>query len=105
MSCVVAPMRGRGFNLRPGNQSSCSGLSVGLSTSAPGPSLLGVAVGAGGRTDNFRSRPQNTSRPPSLHVDDFTKLEKDGSGEPDPSASHEVSKLTILNIISVVLYV
>ncbi|VUZ44703.1 unnamed protein product [Hymenolepis diminuta] len=85
----VAPMRGRGFNLRPGNQSSCSGLSVGLSTSAPGPSLLGVAVGAGGRADNFRSRPQNTSRPPSLHVDDFTKLEKDGSGEPDPSASHE----------------
>ncbi|VDO02233.1 unnamed protein product [Rodentolepis nana] len=85
----VAPMRGRGFNLRPGNQSSGTGLGVGLSTITPGPSLLGVAGGAGGRTDNFRSRPQNTSRPPSLHVDDFTKLEKDVSSEADPSASRE----------------
>ncbi|VDN43592.1 unnamed protein product, partial [Dibothriocephalus latus] len=37
------------------------------------PSLLG----SGHRPDIFRSRPQNTSRPPSLHVDDFNKLEKD----------------------------
>lgn len=28
------------------------------------------------RSDNFRSRPPNTSRPPSMHVDDFMKLEK-----------------------------
>lgn len=32
-----------------------------------------------GRTDNFRCRPPNTSRPPSMHVDDFMKLEKTGA--------------------------
>ena len=30
------------------------------------------------RHDPFRSRPPNTSRPPSMHVDDFMKLEKSG---------------------------
>ncbi len=44
----VAPMRGRGFG-RPGM--------------------------TGGRHDPFRSRPPNTSRPPSMHVDDFVKME------------------------------
>ncbi|CAH2090689.1 unnamed protein product [Euphydryas editha] len=29
---------------------------------------------AEGGADAFRSRPPNTSRPPSLHVDDFTAL-------------------------------
>lgn len=47
----VAPMRGRGFG-RPGVNS---------------------------RNDPFRSRAPNTSRPPSLHVDDFVALEKNGS--------------------------
>ena len=28
------------------------------------------------RHDPFRSRPPNTSRPPSMHVDDFMKLEQ-----------------------------
>ncbi|KAH3771879.1 hypothetical protein DPMN_173208 [Dreissena polymorpha] len=28
------------------------------------------------RHDNFRNRPPNTSRPPSMHVDDFMKLEQ-----------------------------
>lgn len=28
------------------------------------------------RTDSFRTRPQNTSRPPSLHVDDFYRIEQ-----------------------------
>ncbi|XP_064611731.1 protein virilizer homolog [Liolophura sinensis] len=28
-----------------------------------------------GRTDSFRCRPPNTSRPPSMHVDDFVKME------------------------------
>ena len=27
------------------------------------------------RHDNFRSRPPNTSRPPSMHVDDYMKME------------------------------
>lgn len=31
-------------------------------------------VRAEGGADAFRSRPPNTSRPPSLHVDDFTAL-------------------------------
>ncbi|KAM7542619.1 hypothetical protein Aperf_G00000017614 [Anoplocephala perfoliata] len=86
----VAPMRGRGFTIRPSSQSAISGTGGGtMSTSGvSGPSLLGVAGGTGGRTDNFRSRPQNTSRPPSLHVDDFTKLEKDG-GDSSSSTSQD----------------
>ncbi len=28
----------------------------------------------GGRSDAFRSRAPNTSRPPSMHVDDFEKM-------------------------------
>ena len=43
----VAPMRGRGF---------------------------GRGMNAG-RGDMFRSRAPNTSRPPSMHVDDYIKLE------------------------------
>ena len=46
---AVAPMRGRGYG-RPG-------------------------MATGGRHDPFRSRPPNTSRPPSMHVDDFVKME------------------------------
>ena len=40
----------------------------------------GYARGGGnsGRHDPFRSRPQNTSRPPSMHVDDFVKMENQG---------------------------
>ncbi|XP_045495513.1 protein virilizer [Colias croceus] len=34
----------------------------------------GAAGAAGAGADAFRSRPPNTSRPPSLHVDDFTAL-------------------------------
>lgn len=45
---LVAPMRGRGF----------------------GRGMMG-----GNRHDPFRSRPANTSRPPSMHVDDFVKME------------------------------
>lgn len=32
------------------------------------------------RPDSFRSRPQNTSRPPSIHVDDFIDIYGDNSG-------------------------
>lgn len=35
-------------------------------------------VSAGRGLDPFRSRPPNTSRPPSLHVDDFVALESSG---------------------------
>ena len=33
------------------------------------------------KNDMFRSRPQNTSRPPSMHVDDFIKMELQGGGQ------------------------
>ncbi|XP_052231908.1 protein virilizer homolog isoform X2 [Dreissena polymorpha] len=46
----MAPMRGRGI-------------------------ARGLAAQAN-RHDNFRNRPPNTSRPPSMHVDDFMKLEQ-----------------------------
>ena len=51
----IAPMRGRGFG-RPGGG------------------------GVNCRNDPFRSRAPNTSRPPSLHVDDFVAMEKNGTG-------------------------
>ncbi|WAR13260.1 VIR-like protein [Mya arenaria] len=41
--------------------------------------LKGIARGLAAqanRHDNFRNRPPNTSRPPSMHVDDFMKLEQ-----------------------------
>uniref|UniRef100_T1IEL7 VIR_N domain-containing protein n=1 Tax=Rhodnius prolixus TaxID=13249 RepID=T1IEL7_RHOPR len=53
----IAPMRGRGAY----------------------PASSGAAPAPGGpRGDMFRSRPPNTSRPPSLHVDDFVALETCG---------------------------
>ncbi|EUB64119.1 hypothetical protein EGR_01247 [Echinococcus granulosus] len=97
----VAPMRGRGFTIRQSTQSSSGGGSGGgsanvggsVSGGTGGSSLLGVGVttsgGIGGRTDVFRSRPQNTSRPPSLHVDDFNKLEKD-EGNAGSGTVHEL---------------
>lgn len=58
----VAPMRGRGFG-RPGG-------------------------GINNRNDPFRSRAPNTSRPPSLHVDDFVALEKNnGTASGNASSS------------------
>lgn len=82
-------MRGRGFSVRqasnPVGISSLRG-----SSSGGGDSLLGSA---GGRPDNFRSRPQNTSRPPSMHVDDFNKLAKDENVSSTSHDSREVSKL------------
>ena len=40
------------------------------------------------RSDPFRSRPPNTSRPPSMHVDDFIKMEKNRSHSPSPQGQH-----------------
>jgi len=61
VAMAVAPMRGRGFGR-------------GMSTN---------------RGDMFRSRPPNTSRPPSMHVDDYIKMEMQGqsssSSMPPPS--------------------
>lgn len=82
-------MRGRGFMIRQ----SAPAPSTGASLLGPGAGLLGTTAGglnAPSRADIFRSRPQNTSRPPSLHVDDFNKLEKDEG----TSTSGEVIKPT-----------
>merc|ERR1719318_199300 len=38
----------------------------------------GRGRGQSGGDDHFRARRQNTSRPPSMHVDDFVNMEKEG---------------------------
>nr|CAH7713265.1 unnamed protein product [Callosobruchus chinensis] len=44
------------------------------------------------RTDAFRSRPPNTSRPPSLHVDDFVALETCGAQPTGPTGYNKISR-------------
>ncbi|KAF5273298.1 hypothetical protein FQR65_LT04720 [Abscondita terminalis] len=44
------------------------------------------------RTDLFRSRPPNTSRPPSLHVDDFVALETCGAQPTGPTGYNKISR-------------
>ena len=68
---TVAPMRGRGI-------------------------ARGLAAQAN-RHDPFRSRPPNTSRPPSMHVDDFMKLEKGGnSSTPEPTSPMRRESVSVL---------
>lgn len=43
------------------------------------------------RTDPFRCRPPNTSRPPSLHVDDFVALESTGHQPTGPTGYNRIS--------------
>lgn len=52
-----------------------------------GPTAGGVGRGA----DPFRSRPPNTSRPPSLHVDDFVALETCGAQPTGPTGYNKIS--------------
>ncbi|XP_055683194.1 protein virilizer isoform X2 [Lutzomyia longipalpis] len=59
----VTPMRGRGFPRTPQ-----------------------------ARGDLFRSRPPNTSRPPSLHVDDFLALETCGAQPTGPTGYNKLSR-------------
>ena len=54
----------------------------------PVPALGGGSRGfqrSGQRLDAFRSRPPNTSRPPSLHVDDFLVLQSRGQQPTGPT--------------------
>jgi len=53
----------------------------------------GVNGGGGsfGRPDAFRARPPNTSRPPSLHVDDFLVLELKGQQPTGPTGYNKQS--------------
>lgn len=47
----------------------------------------------GSRPDGFRSRPANTSRPPSLHVDDFLVLQQRGQQPTGPTGYNKQSLL------------
>lgn len=69
--CTVTPMRGRGFRGGGGGG--------------------GGGGGSGQRGDMFRSRPPNTSRPPSLHVDDFVALETCGQQPTGPTGYNKIS--------------
>ena len=51
------------------------------STSLVVPRGRGFSRGSAIRGDIFRSRPPNTSRPPSLHVDDFLAMESGGGNQ------------------------
>ena len=53
----------------------------------------GRGFGRPARGDHFRSRPPNTSRPPSLHVDDFVALEKRGEHPTGPTGYNGVPRL------------
>ncbi|CAF0779967.1 unnamed protein product [Brachionus calyciflorus] len=68
-----APMRG-------GHVSTSTRLITGLTSSVSVPSIPLLANTPSNsnltRIDSFRTRPQNTSRPPSLHVDDFYRMEQ-----------------------------
>lgn len=44
------------------------------------------------RGDLFRSRPPNTSRPPSLHVDDFLALETCGAQPTGPTGYNKLAR-------------
>lgn len=44
------------------------------------------------RSDLFRSRPPNTSRPPSLHVDDFIALETCGAQPTGPTGYNKICR-------------
>ncbi|KAK0158430.1 hypothetical protein PV328_009433 [Microctonus aethiopoides] len=50
-----------------------------------------VPGGVGRGADPFRSRPPNTSRPPSLHVDDFVALETCGAQPTGPTGYNKLS--------------
>lgn len=52
----------------------------------------GFARPAPTRGDLFRSRPPNTSRPPSLHVDDFLALETCGAQPTGPTGYNKLSR-------------
>ncbi|KAL9875673.1 VIR_N domain-containing protein isoform 2-T2 [Glossina fuscipes fuscipes] len=53
----------------------------------------GFARTAPSRGDLFRSRPPNTSRPPSLHVDDFLALETCGAQPTGPTGYNKIPPL------------
>jgi len=57
-----------------------------------GRGMMGNAGRGSPHFDPFRSRPPNTSRPPSLHVDDFVALESSGQGSTNSSGYNKVGR-------------
>ncbi|RMZ98146.1 hypothetical protein BpHYR1_041600, partial [Brachionus plicatilis] len=95
-----APMRG-------GHANSSTRPMPGLLTNASSvPAICHLAPQTSGlvRTDAFRSRPQNTSRPPSLHVDDFYRIEQQqkqlNNSTTDSSNDAQLSRNNSLNDLS-----
>lgn len=80
-SFPVSPARGRGGVSQSPSQGSAMG-SMMASPAAPRPPM-----------DAFRSRPPNTSRPPSLHVDDFLALEGCGAQPTGPTGYNKLPAL------------
>ena len=57
----------------------------------------------GARYDNFRARVQNTSRPPSMHVDDFVAMESGrgrgrGRGGQSPMSERSATRPSIRKV-------
>lgn len=57
------------------------------------------------RGDLFRSRPPNTSRPPSLHVDDFVALEISGQQPTGPTGYNKISMRAKVRILLTLKYI
>ncbi|CAG0921599.1 unnamed protein product [Notodromas monacha] len=53
---------------------------------------------SGSGRDSFRSRPPNTSRPPSMHVDDFVALESQGHQPTGPTGYNPMSKKALRDL-------
>lgn len=59
----------------------------------PNMSRRGFQRAPPSRGDLFRSRPPNTSRPPSLHVDDFLALETHGAAPTCPTGYNKIPSI------------
>ena len=77
---MVAPMRSRAYTPRQGHSNNSNSGGGGSGSHAAGRSV-----------DPFRSRPPNTSRPPSMHVDDFVAMEQRDSTKKNPFPSSSSS--------------
>ncbi len=53
---------------------SCQLFAAGIDTSSVRPPAFGTSARPAA-TDSFRNRPLNTSRPPSMHVDQYMRIE------------------------------
>lgn len=73
------------------NKSLISSFKAGRTVSIRGGRSVFNRGPGGQRSDMFRSRPPNTSRPPSLHVDDFLVLQSRGQQPTGPTGYNKQS--------------